>query len=586
METKGILFLLQTHNPWNLSKEGPYEIFYDPLQKRVILLQSIFVYAFEIHDRSKDPNPVYFTLPVQFKEALALTINRDDRLMAIQYGPLHINFFDFGQPTLDQKQVTAQRKQYPLTFPSNKTKILGISFVQSPVIDFVICHCKGIELYKYNIMKKSLENLKSISYKTLDIWINPIDGIIILSSSSTKGEMQTYHLKKDETKGKNIKGPLFNLMLRQPDAANVAKSAKKKLDENAQKYYCAIPQASTRNIKLYNEEVKSLEKKREENFQIHKFLMGKLYSKNVFLHYNQTCGTIHLYRLDKAEAKRSLSVVTLDASICYEMQIADNLLLVSNLKTSLFTIYDIKSMHKFKTHLFQNGKVDLSYSNFYTCDNLEEIEGKTEKTTEKGYIIIESSIKVNELVEGETIDDSLTDAFVELKFNVQNDVFPLITSENTKIIDSSPKKGQEFNIKNYLILDSNLSYNDAKQQFFTYAFNKWKYLKVVSKKVPGLINLMRRASPKSIILTSIRKLMEGNISLQKLSRLFEKLSSVLKLSISKGIINPEKTEVHEVKRINGISALTQESYYKSGNSRPITYMSKIVEGARINMVSL
>ena len=46
--------------------------------------------------------------------------------------------------------------------------------------------------------------------------------------------------------------------------------------------------------------------------------------------------------------------------------------------------------------------------------------------------------------------------------------------------------------------------------------------------------------------------------------------SVLKLSINKGIIKPEKTEEHEVKRINGISALTKESYYKSGNSRPIT----------------
>jgi len=219
METKGILFLVQTHKAWELEKE--YQVFYDSLQKRVILHQSFNVYAFEMYDNTKDPNPVYFSLPATYKEIQALAISRGDQYMAIQDTLLHISFVYFGSPTLDINREKAQIKQANITFSPDKLKILGVSFVQSPAVDMLACHCKGLELYKFN---KNLENIKTISYKSLGAWINPLEGIIILSSSSSKGEMQaqlrikwklTTSRKRRlkilimliiKVKGKNIKG--------------------------------------------------------------------------------------------------------------------------------------------------------------------------------------------------------------------------------------------------------------------------------------------------------------------------------------------------------------------------------------------
>eukprot|EP00826_Nyctotherus_ovalis_P059419 TRINITY_DN8260_c0_g1_i3.p1 TRINITY_DN8260_c0_g1~~TRINITY_DN8260_c0_g1_i3.p1 ORF type:complete len:384 (-),score=96.08 TRINITY_DN8260_c0_g1_i3:47-1198(-) len=370
MESKGILFLMQTHKPWDLSKEGDYGMFYDPVQKRIALHQSLHVYAFEIYDKTKDSNPVYFMLPASYKQILVLAISRNDQFMAIQDTPLHINFIYFGQPTLDQKREAAQMRQASISLSADRVKVLGVSFVQFPAVDLVVCHCKGLELYKF---KKNIENVKSIGYKTLGAWIDPLQGIIVLSSSATKGEMQTYHLKKDEAKGKNIKGSGFSLMLRQADAPNTPKSEKKKRDEVAQKFYCEVPQLLTKNIHLYSEEIKALESKRQESFQIHKILFGQLYSKNVLVHYNQTQGIVHVYRFAGESVERSLNVLTLDPTINYEVQMADNLILVSNKSTSLFSTYDSKSMYKLKQPLFQNGKVDLSYADLYFCDNLEAV---------------------------------------------------------------------------------------------------------------------------------------------------------------------------------------------------------------------
>eukprot|EP00826_Nyctotherus_ovalis_P059421 TRINITY_DN8260_c0_g1_i7.p1 TRINITY_DN8260_c0_g1~~TRINITY_DN8260_c0_g1_i7.p1 ORF type:complete len:765 (-),score=200.79 TRINITY_DN8260_c0_g1_i7:237-2531(-) len=583
MESKGILFLMQTHKPWDLSKEGDYGMFYDPVQKRIALHQSLHVYAFEIYDKTKDSNPVYFMLPASYKQILVLAISRNDQFMAIQDTPLHINFIYFGQPTLDQKREAAQMRQASISLSADRVKVLGVSFVQFPAVDLVVCHCKGLELYKF---KKNIENVKSIGYKTLGAWIDPLQGIIVLSSSATKGEMQTYHLKKDEAKGKNIKGSGFSLMLRQADAPNTPKSEKKKRDEVAQKFYCEVPQLLTKNIHLYSEEIKALESKRQESFQIHKILFGQLYSKNVLVHYNQTQGIVHVYRFAGESVERSLNVLTLDPTINYEVQMADNLILVSNKSTSLFSTYDSKSMYKLKQPLFQNGKVDLSYADLYFCDNLEESDTqKTKKASNETYLIVEPVITVEDLTEDSSdVSDFHSNTYIQIKCNLTND-----STHDSLVLapEASPKaKAPEFSLKDYIALDSNLTFSLKDKKFFAYMFNKKSYFSKVAKKIPGLINLMRRGNPKEVILSSIRQLMEKGVSLQKLSKLFEKISTVYQLARTKGIIVPEKSEPHEVKRVTKPMALVKQSYYNSGRDRPTIYMSKVLEGTLFTKCSV
>jgi len=296
-------------------------------------------------------------------------------------------------------------------------------------------------------------------------------------------------------------------MLRQADAPNTPKSEKKKRDEVAQKFYCEISQPITKNIHFYYEEVKALEAKKQENYQIHKMLFGKLYSKNVFLHYNQTQGMVHMYRVSADSVERSLSVLVLDPLISYEMQVADNLILISNKSNSLFSIYDTKSMYKLKQPLFQNGKVDLSYSAQYFCDNFEDSDAEqVKKTKNESYLIMEPLISIEDLAEDEeTTMDSYSNSYVEMKFNLINDQIDI--QPDLLPPDTNPKsKPPEFSLKDYIAIDLNLTYNLKERKFFIYIFNKKAYFRKVSKKVPGLINLMRRGNPKGVILNNIRQL--------------------------------------------------------------------------------
>ncbi len=602
MDTEGILFLVQTHKLWNLSTEGDYDLFYDSLQKRIVLHQSPNVYAFEVHDKSKDSNPVYFMLPSKCKRVEALAISHNDRCLAVQDGPLHVNFIDFGPPVptqlAQQKQASIQAKECGLSFPSGKTRILGISFIQSAYFDLVICHCKGVEIYKYDTGKKSLSNVKSISYNTLNAWINPLDGVIVLSSSATKGEMQTFHLRKDEAKLKNVKGPTFTLMLRPPDPATVTKAEKQQRDTKAQKLYVEVPQLLTRNVKYYNEELKMIEKRKAEGFQIHKLMLTKLYLKSVFMHYNQSQGTIQVYRMNFDKVQRNLNTISVEgASSDYMMQVSDNLLLLANTSTNLFSIYDTKSIYKLKEPLFQNGRIDLAYSDLYTCDNIEDsetVDGIGEKAGDEGFVIVEPSIKINSLsdeaeeAKNEEGTGELSNTFVEIKSQFVDDSLPLKSTEEAKVgaapgkpesatAAAAPAKLSEFSVKDFLYLDSNLAYDPKNHKCFTYLFNKGKYLRNVGKKVPGLINLMRRYKPKGIILNAIRQLMEKCTSLHKLSKLFEKISSVYRTSQIKGVVQADQAGTHEVRRITSISPLVEQSYYRPGQVKPAIYLSRSAE---------
>lgn len=595
IETEGILFLVQTHKPWNLLSEGEYDTFYDPLQKRIVLLQSPHIYAFETYDKSKDPNPIYFMLPSKCKRAESLAISHNDRCVAVQDSLLHINFVDFGPPTpptiSNQKQAVILPKECGLSFSSGYTKILGMSFVQSQYFDFVVAHCKGLEIYKFDTNKRNLVSAKSISHASMNAWINPLDCVVILSSSgNNKGEMTTYHLRKDEQKLKKIEGPVFSLMLRPQDPPNATKAEKQQRDAKAQKFYCEIPQLLTRNIKFYNEEVKMLEKKRAEGFQMHKLLLTKIYLRSVFLHYNQSQGTIQVYRLHPEKVQKSLDQINLDPTLDYIVQVSDNLLLVTNTTNNLFSIYDSKSAYKLREALFRDGHIDLSYSDKFTCDNIEDSEVigvGNDKNLEEGFVIAEPKIYMGNLlddpeeIKNEDSTGILSNTYLELKTRLIDDNLPLKIVEESKLQEGSPKavppsqaKLTDFIVKDYFYLDADIAFDQKFNRFFTYFFNKGKYLQCVSKKVPGLINLMRRQKPKGIILNALKQLMEKCISLHKLSVLFERISSVFHTSVQKGIVHMDKSTIHEVKRITAIVPLVAQTYYKPGQVKPAIYVSK------------
>ena len=215
-DTQKILFLAQRYKLWNLKNEGEYDTFYDPLQKRIIFLQSTNVYAFERYDRVKDSNPIYFLLPSKYKNVDALAISHDDRYIIIQDGLLKVAFIDFGPMLIGQaiQQKDMETKERIIEFQKNKVRILSFSFIKSNYFDFVICFSTGFDIYKYDTGKRQINKpIKSISYNTLNVWINPLESLIIMSSSKTKGEIQTYHIKRDDIKLKKIKGPTFNLIL-------------------------------------------------------------------------------------------------------------------------------------------------------------------------------------------------------------------------------------------------------------------------------------------------------------------------------------------------------------------------------------
>lgn len=592
IDTEGILYLIQTHKLWNLSPEGEYDVFYDPLQRRMVFLQVVHVYAFEIFDKSKDSNPVYFRLPNKCKKADALAISNNDRYVAIQETNLDINFIEFDyQPTKEKNQPQTQAQGKPketrVSMSSSKGKILSMCFLQSKDYDFLLCHCKGLEIYKYYPDKKQLKSMKSVSYNISNAWINPLAGLIVLSSSSTKGEMQIFHIKKDDPKLKNFKGSTFQLMLWQNEGVQLPKAEIKNRDTKAQKAYIEIPQKLTRNLKGIHEESMQIWQKRTQGFQIHSMLLTKLYSKNAFIHYNQIQGELQIYRFISDKVIKVPNSINLDTSVDYEIQTCDNLMIISDLNTSLVTIYDYKS-DKLQFPLWHNGKIDMKYFDMYQCDNIEDAElaiSNAERGIGESYIIGQTSVNFENLFnipeesEIEEKTGELSNTLISMRLSYEDDSQPLKSQEKAKgeIEENNRKPVYNLKPREMIYVSSDLAYDMKNNLCFTYLFNKGLYLRLSQKKVKALINLMRRQKPKGIILNAVKQFMTKKISLQKLSKLFEKINRVFKDSQKKGLAIVEQCETHEARRVTAHFPLIERSSYQQEFKKAAIYVSKSVE---------
>jgi hypothetical protein len=67
------------------------------------------------------------------------------------------------------------------------------------------------------------------------------------------------------------------------------------------------------------------------------------YSKDTVIHYNQTYGLIHVYRIVGEKVERHFQTLTVDVASEFVIQACENLLLITNLRTNLLSIYDSKS---------------------------------------------------------------------------------------------------------------------------------------------------------------------------------------------------------------------------------------------------
>ena len=77
---------------------------------------------------------------------------------------------------------------------------------------------------------------------------------------------------------------------------------------------------------------------------------------------------------------------------------------------------------------------------------------------------------------------------------------------------------------------------------------------------------------KEVTFEAIKKLMENSISLNKLSKLYNRLNTVLKLSQTKNIYQELKANTNEVKRINKIVPLVQT--LNDSSTKAVVYLSK------------
>ena len=556
-----ILYLIQTHKPWKFTEDKNSQTFYDPLQKRIIFLLSYSVYAFELYEKNKDANPIYFMLPFSCKQIEALSISSNDQFMILQDTPLHLNFIDFG-PThiVHYKLSTNHIKEYGISFGPDAGKILGLSFIPSNFVDFIVCHQKGLDLYKYDKSKNTPVNTRTITYKTIGLWINPLKGVIVLSSSVNRGEMQFFQL------GKSVKGTTFFLLPKDSFSLDILKSTKKRSEPQTQDLYFEIPQLITKNFKLYVEELKAI-KQKYKGYKIHKYFIGELYSKDVLIYYNQSKGIISLYTLNPGQAEKHEHIITLDPRIPYQVQIMDDMMLVYNMLSSLYTIYDPEAEHKLTLPLYDKAKLDLSCSSLYAGDYTIEEDTCDCKTDQ--YMIINSGFQVNNIVEES--EDSIRpyiNARVKVKLSFMNDVKKCEHVDTLKKVKGA-KEYIRFSINNCISLDSNLLYHIGNKGFFMYEFDRKKYLNEVKKKVIGLMDLMRRTTSKEVILDTIVKFIEERMSLSKLYKLFNRMNIPLnvKETVNQGV---NKLESHEVRRITGV--MSKQSYLKS--NYPTIYSSK------------
>eukprot|EP00826_Nyctotherus_ovalis_P051177 TRINITY_DN6381_c0_g1_i1.p1 TRINITY_DN6381_c0_g1~~TRINITY_DN6381_c0_g1_i1.p1 ORF type:complete len:564 (+),score=132.75 TRINITY_DN6381_c0_g1_i1:34-1725(+) len=547
-ETKaaqGLVFLARGYKVWNAEIEDVYEMFYDPLQKRVVVLQGTNVYAFEKYERMKDPNPVYFQLPAKHPDADALAISHDDCFVAVQDNPSRIAFVDFG-PVITEEfpRSTFQAKESEVDLDPTRGNVLALSFMKSPYFDLAVCFTEGIDIYKHNVKKRSLEKpLKVLSFSTLNVWINPGEGFVALSSAKSKGEVFVFNLEAHEVKAKEVKGSNLHLTLRPFDSPSVNKAERQQKDLKALKYYLEVPEALTKNLKQYGKRISELEKMKAEGYQEQKLILTKLYNHNFLLHYNQIHGIIELYKLTIDKARKLLNTIELDPTCEYSLHVSDNLLFALNGSKERVTVYDAKDMEEFQSPLCEESGVDLEHLEAYTCDNIELL----------------SDVEAKEEAKEVELDD------VGIKNNRENGNLGMEEIKNAiDLLGKQKPKTIQFEIKNCIYIDHDITFYPSENQFYTFLLNKVKYLHSAEKKVHAILNIMRRSNTKTITLAAIKYIVEQGISLHKLSKLFAAINTTLQVAEDFQIAT---TPPHEVKRITNVVTQSEE--------QPAIYLSRV-----------
>eukprot|EP00826_Nyctotherus_ovalis_P056568 TRINITY_DN7665_c0_g1_i4.p1 TRINITY_DN7665_c0_g1~~TRINITY_DN7665_c0_g1_i4.p1 ORF type:complete len:476 (+),score=73.04 TRINITY_DN7665_c0_g1_i4:78-1505(+) len=458
------------------------------------------------------------------------------------------------------KLSTKHVKEYGISFPSEARKVLGLSFISSSQADFLVAHCKGLDLYRCDKSKKVPVNVKSVLYKTSRFLVNPLKGVAVLSSSANKGEMLFFQLGRN---AKGVKGVAFTVQLREGSHSDAQKAAKKHPDAKTQDLHYEIPPPLTKNLKLYIEELKTI-KQNCKDYKMHKYLLSELYSKDVLVHYNQSQGIIAIYTLNATQVERNECVINVDPEIVYRVHIVDDLLLVHNTTTFLYSIYDSEADHKLNIPLCEKAKVDLSHASLYAGDYLKRAD--TNKTEIKPYVVLNPDFEFDDIAEDEDSISPYINTHIEVKFNLLNDGvnlkanLPLKESEELK---TEPLKS--FSINGCIALDSNLLYHIENRRFFKYEFNKGKYLEEAKKKPAGLMDIMRRADSKDFVLAGIKQLIQQRVSLPKLYKLFKRMNAALTIKEISG-----QYSSHEVKRITDV--LAKQVYHIS--SHTTVYSSK------------
>jgi hypothetical protein len=64
-DNESVLYLMQVYKPWAFEEDSATDVFYDPLEKRIIFLKEVHAYIFEQFNTNKDNNPVYYQLPTK-----------------------------------------------------------------------------------------------------------------------------------------------------------------------------------------------------------------------------------------------------------------------------------------------------------------------------------------------------------------------------------------------------------------------------------------------------------------------------------------------------------------------------------------
>lgn len=527
-----------------MSRGGDWETFYDPLQHRIVVLQLTHVYVFERCSARTDP--VYFCLPSKRCDVEALAVSWDNRYLAMQSNPLQIVFIDFG---------LGEGKEMEVNFPSGYERILALTFMRSQLFDLVVCFKNRVDMFKYNTGKRSLgKAVKSVSCSAINTWIDPLEGIILLSSSKTKGEIQVYNLLKDEAGSKKVKGYSLTLRLRKPDAPTVGRSEKQKKDVVAQQQYLEIPQALTISLHIYSEVLRQLEKKQAEGFQLQKLLLVCLYARNVLFHYNQAQGMIQIYKLSLEKHKKPPATILLDPACEYSLHVSDNLLFVLNLNNSSVAIYDTKGFDKVLSPLCTDSGLDLSHINECVRDELENGEALKSKEKDGENVVVSMGFDVK--WEGPASTEDIEDVHVDIHCNYVDELKAM--EEMKDLPENKASVGEQFDIRKCIYLDSGIVYYPD-NKFFNYLLNKGRYLRLVNKGRQGIINMMRRRKTKEVVLEAIKQSIVDGVSLNKISKLFGKISAILKAASTRRVRKRVVDDVQKVVRITCVVPLVSQA---------------------------